>query len=704
MRTKTIVTLLIAVWVLSGLAGKINFHHGGSEVGEVLFDGSVFLLDDKEVERDSVKKVFLGDVRETTTEEEEQYALSDEQIAEWWALADEMEAEYPEANGVIFHDYSRQTLTSDGREVKETRFAGKVITQEAKWWSNLAWYTVEGIDRIKILYARSIAPDGTITNYSPEDITYSEPTRGTLFFGKGQSVSLNIPGVELGCIVDYGYIHETYAPEDPELFMTRFFFQSDEPVKTAECHFEVPKGRTLYYETFLMEPDDPFIGNSKKSVTEYEGSPEPVITETDSSVVYSWKITDIEPRIYERYWQGYLCSSPGVFGSLYPDYEYYHKRFGEIHREHMKLTPELDSLAKEIVGDAKTEKEKVARLYHWVQRNIRYISVKGALASRFGGHYAELTLDNKYGDCSDKAVFFATLCEAVGIEAYPIIVMTNDVGFLDRKRFVFWGGNHAINEVWWDGEPHVLDATNNLFRFPYYPTNDCDLWYANYARGEIVYNPPIPPEDNSMHSRTIVELDPDGTAAIRDSFWYTGTMEAMYRGWFEYTPKIKHRNVIERFVAQRKAGAKLGEFEISNIDDISLPLGLQFDYTVKDYWVEAGDYYLIDVPALRYYFNEIELKNREYGIKVDWTYMRTHDVLFVLPEGYSAKFIPDEFHLENPYLNYTASFERVGDNIRFTDKFQRTKLRIPISEYESYKSDVEKILAYLKERIFLVEN
>jgi len=249
-----------------------------------------------------------------------------------------------------------------------------------------------------------------------------------------------------------------------------------------------------------------------------------------------------------------------------------------------------------------------------------------------------------------------------------------------------------------------LDATGNMFRFPYYSMEDCDLWYANYVKGEIVYNPPIKPEDNSMNSRTIVELTPDGTAAIKDSFWYTGTMEAMYRGWFQYTPEIRHRNIMEQFIARRKGGATLGDYRMDSIDDISLPFGLVFDYTVDDYPVEAGQYLLIDVPALRYSFPEIELKERQYGIKLDMTYMRNHNVTFIMPEGYSAKFIPGKFHLENEYFAYDAKYERDGRNVNFTDKFRVKKLRIPVRDYEQYKNDAMEILAYLKERIFLVQD
>jgi len=705
MRTVIIALSLIFFLVQGSFAHKVNLRDGDAiSSGEMSYRKGEFKLDGETIDRDEVKKVILGDLKETSTGEKDEYKLTGDKIQEWRDLAEKMEAEYPAANGLIFLDYGIHSLTSDGREIYEYHFTGKVLSQESKWWAQLAWYIDEGINRVKVLYARGIAPDGTITNYSPDDITYSEPTRGAVFFGQGKSMSLNIPGVEIGSIVDFGYIIETYAPEDPELFQPRFYFQSSEPAYISRAVFEVPLDRDLHYEPVLMSSDDKLVGFGVERIPDFEGSPEPEITETDSSRKYTWELKNIEPRISEPNSMGYYSTNPGVFGALYEDYSYYNKRFGDLHKEHMKLTPTLDSLANAIVGDAQDDKEKIAKLYHWVQRNIRYISVKGALASRFGGHYAEITYDNQYGDCSDKAVFFATLLKAVGVEAYPIIVMTNDASFIDRDRFPFWGGNHAINEVWWDGEPHVLDATNNLFRFPYYSMGDCDLYYANYVRGEIVYNPPIAPPDNSMNSQTLVKLDSEGKATIQDSFYYTGTMEAMYRGWFQYTPEIQHGKVVEQFLASRKAGATLDDFRIHNVDDISVPFGLVFMYDVKDYWTPAGDYYLLDVPALGYRYPEIALTDRNYGIKLDMTYQRTHDVTFELPEGYRAEFIPEKIDLSNDYLEYHASYERDGSKIIFKDKYWVKKLRIPVSDYEIYKADAEKVLAYLKEKIFLVRD
>jgi len=708
MKKTNLLSLVLALLLITTVFGDVlKLHEGESMTDEnVTYRNDEFDVSGQAIERENVKKIIFGDVEKSRTESGKGYKVNMSKIQEYMELAGKMEKDNPGVSGIIFLDYGKSTLTSDDRILWEYHFAGKVLAQESKHWGNLSQYIDEGINRVHILYARSVAPDSTVVGYSPEDITYSEPTHGSRFFSKGEIMSLTIPGVEVGSIVEYGYIIETYAPEDPELFSTRFFFQNFEPCYRSKCLIEIPKGKDFYYMSQylddLIEPN--FVTNipdSKIPESKITNPTEPEIIETDSSTIYSWELMNVPPMISEPSMMSYMNVAPGVFGALYKDFSYYNKRFRKIHGEHAKITPQIDSLAKAIVGNAESDTAKIALLYHWMQQNIRYISVKGALASRFGGHFAQITLDNKYGDCSDKAILFATLLKVVGIEAYPIILMTNNAAFFDRSIFPFWGGNHAINEVWWDGKPHVLDATNNFFRFPYYPNNDADIWYANYVRGEIVFNPPIPPEENSMCSRTSVKITSDGTANISDSLWFTGQIEAGYRGYFEYTPEERHKQILESYVSQRKAGAILDTFSIYNIKEIDRQFVFEFDYRVNNYLIDAGNYMLLEVPALRYSFPEIALRDRKYGIKLEDTYQRRHDVILTLPDDMNVEFVPGEFNVSNQYFDYSARYEKTGNGVHFVDEFSRKKLRVPLDDCESYKADVEKLLAYMKERVFL---
>ncbi len=281
--------------------------------------------------------------------------------------------------------------------------------------------------------------------------------------------------------------------------------------------------------------------------------------------------------------------------------------------------------------------------------------------------------------------------------------MTNDAGFIHRDRFPFWGGNHAINEVWIDGEKYVLDATNNNHRFPYYSSGDCDLWYCNYVRGDVVYNPPMPSGNNAMRSQTHVKVGEEGSAYVTDSMYFSGDFEAGYRGWFEHTPEKQHEQIMENFASGRNPGSILEDFSIYNISDIEKPFTFRFSYEVPEFLVKAGDYQLLEVPALRYTFPEIALTDRHYDIKLDYPFQRRHNVTFEIPDNYEIEFVPEEFKVENEYIEYSARYEREGNTIRFIDEYNIKKIRIPKEDYDKYKEDAESIMAFVKEKVFLRE-
>ena len=93
------------------------------------------------------------------------------------------------------------------------------------------------------------------------------------------------------------------------------------------------------------------------------------------------------------------------------------------------------------------------------------------------------------------SILFAALLKAVDIEAYPIVLMTNFAGQVDRS-FPNYLGNHAINEVWIDGEKYILDATSNVHRFPSFSDMDKDVTYVNFVTGRIDTIPEANPEEN----------------------------------------------------------------------------------------------------------------------------------------------------------------------------------------------------------------
>jgi hypothetical protein len=107
--------------------------------------------------------------------------------------------------------------------------------------------------------------------------------------------------------------------------------------------------------------------------------------------------------------------------------------------------PEIQSIAKDVVGDVKDAWRAAQTLERWVHDNLTEKSLGVGFAS------ALEVCRNREGDCTEHSVFLAALCRAAGIPARVAMGFEYIAGT--------WAG-HAWNEVWIDGRWYALDATN----------------------------------------------------------------------------------------------------------------------------------------------------------------------------------------------------------------------------------------------------
>ncbi|MHC4133526.1 MAG: transglutaminase-like domain-containing protein [Planctomycetota bacterium] len=107
--------------------------------------------------------------------------------------------------------------------------------------------------------------------------------------------------------------------------------------------------------------------------------------------------------------------------------------------------PEIQSIARDVVGDEKEAWRAARKLEGWVHENLTEKGLGVGFAS------ALEVCRNREGDCTEHSVFLAALCRAAGIPARVAMGFEYIAGV--------WAG-HAWNEVWIDGQWYPLDATN----------------------------------------------------------------------------------------------------------------------------------------------------------------------------------------------------------------------------------------------------
>ncbi|HEY0781631.1 MAG TPA: DUF3857 domain-containing protein [Thermoanaerobaculia bacterium] len=103
----------------------------------------------------------------------------------------------------------------------------------------------------------------------------------------------------------------------------------------------------------------------------------------------------------------------------------------------------LQAKARELAGSRKTPRERLAALLAFLRHDVRYVAVEVGI----GGYRPsppQQVLERRWGDCKDKALLLVSLLREVGIEAYPVLILSSDDERIDGQFPAATQFNHAI--------------------------------------------------------------------------------------------------------------------------------------------------------------------------------------------------------------------------------------------------------------------
>ena len=106
--------------------------------------------------------------------------------------------------------------------------------------------------------------------------------------------------------------------------------------------------------------------------------------------------------------------------------------------------------ARELTAGVTDPREKILKLLDFARRQVRYVAVEVGI----GGYRPsppQQVMERLWGDCKDKALLLVDLLREVGIEAYPVLILADLGGRVDREIPSPGQFNHAIVAVPADG-------------------------------------------------------------------------------------------------------------------------------------------------------------------------------------------------------------------------------------------------------------
>jgi hypothetical protein len=593
---------------------------------------------------------------------------------------------YADFDGVVMLDKGINKLFSDGTRIYEYHFRGLILKDSKRSWAAFQRQFDQEREKIKIDMARVIKGDGRIIPLDMNKITITKPKEEGMFFDKDKVIAFSIPEVEVGDIVEYKYTEEIFNPWDKKIFTLGWFFGGSEPVIESSVEIIVPLNSYFNYIT----------KNEKGVVVDS--------LFTDSTKVFAFKKLKTLPPVEEPLMPVTEELIPFLRFSNQENWDYIFNWYADFQKNRMEVTGEIQHIADSLTEGLTTHEEKTASLYHWIQRNIRYISIKGAASSGVSGHKASETLENGYGDCTDKAILFSTLLKAVSIEAYPVYLHTYPGPRLIKEIPSFWG-NHAIVEIFpKEKKSYFLDPVSQYFRYPSFATMDHgnDAICAQKSRIDFIEVPP--PSKNKRNYTYLIEVTSNDSAFVTFKSSYTGSYEAGVRAYWQRLEEVEKKRQFEQMAKRVSPNAQLIDYNLENLMDISKPLKMTIKYEVPELLKKQGELYLFKLPELeeRYMKNELSLSTRNYDLIYDTSEEVIHTFKILLPEKMKILSVPEKFSRKEKNAEYKASYTQKGDTLIFKDDWKRKDKKIEVSEYNNYKELRNEVLNYVKRPVIML--
>jgi len=368
---------------------------------------------------------------------------------------------------------------------------------------------------------------------------------------------------------------------------------------------------------------------------------------------------------------------------------------------------EIDELTKnkmtKLIADAPTRKEKIKRIYNYVQDNTRYVGVQLGI----GGWQPikAMEVDKvKYGDCKGLTNYTKALLKSQNIDAYYTIVHASDSKKNLDKDFASMQGNHAFLCVPHEEDYIWLECTSQTIPFGFLgdSTDDRDVLVVTPEGGKIVHTPVYDESFNTFDADVTITLGNSGNFIAN----YTSVSKGLQYDQQSYKMRMNPEQLEERYLSiwDYLNGFSITSKELA-VDKDKVELYEKLTVSVSNYATKAGGKLLVPINP----FNRITKVPRKYldrklPFKTDRSFSDTDVCQFVIPKEYQIGVIPEDYMITSEFGSYKITVKKIGGNkIEYTRELTLKEGDFSKEKYKLYRDFIKKIAKKDKSKFVLTK-
>ena len=392
------------------------------------------------------------------------------------------------------------------------------------------------------------------------------------------------------------------------------------------------------------------------------------VTEKNGLRRYYWVYR--QPKATQIHGDDYVSAidyAPLIVMSSFADWKQLAAAYHQGAADKAQSTTAIHLLADKITAGQTTHEQQARALYDWVRINIRYVGIwlgNGGIVP----HKAEDILQNRYGDCKDKATLLQALLAAKGITSQQVLINLGD-SFYRSSVANSVSFNHAILYV-----PELntyLDATAELIPFGSLPFEDSGKPVLR-EDGTLASTPLSSAAKDALHITSNLELNSEGKWTGNTQINASGAFNLALRGMVLGIDPHREDQFVKqhlRFGLQRGSGRlhKTDPYALDDAYQISSDYKLSNRISMKQYGafpVPAG--FTAPINLVDYlYITEAPMRQLN---RVCHPSSLIEETTIRLPDNLNVQFLPQNQDIERGRFHYVAKYEQQGNQIMVTRK------------------------------------
>lgn len=538
-----------------------------------------------------------------------------------------------------------------------------IVDDKGRTAGNLSFTYSHNNEKLFIDFARTITSEGRVLHI--REIAIEDASSFSQFpsYDNLHSRKFAMREVKPGNFLDYQVrIEGKYADNLPLLFDK--IFADKGPTLTGKIIVQYPENLNIdiYYKR---------IGNPTISSLMLNGYSYKVLTFDVNNINPVFKVPMMPP-------EGYF--SPRVVVGLEDKWKNISYTFKK------SLNPGKTNIS------GKSPKE----IYSKVLRGIKYVEVPSNTYSVIPKNPTE-TINNKYGNCLDKAFVLYTALRENGFNADLILVRSKFSGPLADGIPVLSQFDGALVKC----KNVILDPANESIPFGYVRPKYQGTKGLSIGKGEIVDIPYLSLDNESSMTDRIIHLSTDGSGKVKEILSFKGNNVLFFRNW-KYLRKEERKKQLESYINSILSNVSLIDYKIEHLNDLNPEMKIILDYTVPNIATKEGRYLLLHIPGINYSAYYVGAPKRPYPVFYENLSLDKNRVIIYLPRGYRVRYIPAGFTYKSKPVAFESSLKKTKRYIEYNDTYTIQMGLIPIEKYPEYRRCIMK-MAEMPNRWIILE-